>query len=501
MREKLMARRCGGDRGAVLVIVAVFMIVAVIMTAAVVDLGGLRQEKKEVTLSTDAAALAGASLADLEDPQLVAAGPTPVDCDLVEPDANAPNGDDFLTVQDAVDDYLGRNGGSSGLDCGVVRTGVRRGYVVVSADEIVEFAFGPAIGAASGSVAGVSVAAIQERPGGGGLRPVAVCADTSTLDGTASDVRDLILEATSTGGVLNGGLGRDLTFAVDKVNDQDGCGIATGNFGQLDLNGGSNPGACTNPDGFCWQMANGYSGSVSNPVSGDPGNNFVPSSGAIDGLIETGVRFYVPVYDAAVGSGSTASFNVTHYLETVFVGYCLLPGCRIKDAEGDPLRWFRWKVLRIANFATVGPPSATPPRLCAVDNDAGVITANCEGSDLAGGVTPLPPPPPPPSCSFSVAPVTDSVTLSNGNPKVTEQEAVFDVEFDDPDECVALTYRAYRTQGQTETFAALSADAPSGNTVRVRLPTGTPMPQGAYEVQVLEGGEVRTPVGTLTVRI
>lgn len=500
MREKLIARRCRGDRGAVLVIVSVFMIVAVIMTAAVVDLGGLRQEKKEVTLSTDAAALAGASLADMEDPELIASGSTPVDCTLVATDSLAPNNDDFATVQSAVDDYLDRNGGSSGLDCQVVRTGARRGYVLVSADEIVEFAFGPAIGTASGSVAGVSVAAIQEHAGGGGLRPLAVCADGSTLGGTATDVRRLIEEAEDApDGVLNSGLGRDLTFAIDKANEEEGCGVATGNFGQLDMNGGSNPNSCNNPDGFCWQMENGYDGPVTNPVRGDTGNNFVPSSDAIEGLIANGIRFYVPVYNTAAGSGGTAEFNITHYLEASFIDYCLQKNdCGIDNADGDPMRWFRWQVFRIVNFATVGAPSATPPRICAVSNESGVIAANCEGTALPGGVTP--PPPPTPACDFTIAAITGSVTLSGGNPKTTQQEAVFDFEFEDLSECEALAYRIRGFQGPTEIVRPMTADPPSGDTVRIRLPVGTELPsQGTYAVQVLEDSSPLLPEGTLTV--
>ncbi len=51
-----------------------FAVVAVLMLAAVVDLGNLRQEKKQVTLATDASALAAAASIDFRSPTATGSG-------------------------------------------------------------------------------------------------------------------------------------------------------------------------------------------------------------------------------------------------------------------------------------------------------------------------------------------------------------------------------------------------------------------------------------------
>ncbi len=173
MRAKQLKRSSvHGQRGAVLPIVAVFVLVAVVMLAAVIDLGHQRENKKEITLSTDAAALAGASVADTEVSALTSqpAG-TLVDCSSVTISPAAENSEGFTYVSEMVDHYYDdRNGGTNVPDCKVARMSYRRGYVLVSAHEIVDYNFAPAFGQDTGGVSGVSVAAIVDFFGGG-LRP------------------------------------------------------------------------------------------------------------------------------------------------------------------------------------------------------------------------------------------------------------------------------------------------------------------------------------------
>ncbi|WP_436795472.1 pilus assembly protein TadG-related protein [Actinospongicola halichondriae] len=391
-----LTRRRRADRGATLIMVSVFLIVAVIMMAAVVDLGGQRQERKEVTLSTDAAALAAASLADTEDPDLLAVSAgTLVDCDQVGISPHAANPESFGTVRAAVDDYLSRNGGSSYVDCKVVRTSFREGYVVVSADEIVEYAFAPAIGINEGDVAGASVAAIEVNSGGG-LRPVGICALTTTMAGVSGypeiTLNDLY-NTTSAGYDLDadgyvvpvGDTTRTTVtarFAIDKVKGGECTGASgggSGNFGKLDF-GGSTSTSCTEIGHFCKDYADGYYGTLTNPTKGDTGNNWGNNANEDSTLnLEQNVgQFWAPVFLGLAGNGGNADFSLLYFVQMEMVNHCFgAHACKFDGAT-----WFDFRVSRMLPFAEAGPPltddaNQKRPRLCAVENDAAAIAAGC----------------------------------------------------------------------------------------------------------------------------
>ena len=420
------AARGEGERGATLIIFAVFLVVAVVMLAAVIDLGGQRQERKELTLSTDAAALAGASVANTEDSDLLTAGNgVLVDCVQVGISSTSPNPDSFANVQAAVDDYLLRNGESSRVDCKVARTSFKEGYVLVSADEIVDYAFAPAIGLDSGSVSGVSVAAIEVN-NGGGLRPVGICGATETLAGV-SGYPEFTLGGLTTGGGSGGykldGDGyvipstgtptrTEITgrFAIEKVKGGACTGFTgggSGNFGKLDFGGGTST-SCTEIGFFCKDYADGYYGTLTNPTKGDTGNNWSNTSTQNSTVnLETNVgQFWAPVYSTATGPGGNADFTLTFFAQMEMVNHCFTGGCKF-----DGTTWFDLRVSRLVPYTPAGPPltddsNLQRPAICSVTGDAASIAAGCP--QLVGATTSTLPP----ASSTSTTTTTTSTTTT-----------------------------------------------------------------------------------------
>ena len=411
--RQLRVRR--GERGAVLVIVSVFAIVAIIMLAAVVDLGGQREQRKELTLSTDAAALAAAAVADTEDPQVTAQpNGTLVECDQVQFAPGAPNPDLFFSIQAMVDKYLEINGESDPFDCKVVRTAFKSGYVVVSATEIVDYAFGPALGIEQGGVSGASVAAIDVGPGGG-LRPIGICGAMVALNVTVPpnfvelnfndlwnstsagyDVVDSYVVRTIAPGVRSPARAR---LPIEKVNGGscgDGSGGGSGNFGKLDFGGGTSTN-CGTPGHFCKDLADGYFGSVSKQTKGDTGNNWGDQSSTIDSLSNLrsgGGLFWAPVYTNATNTGGNTQFTVAYFAQLRLLGYCVNSSaegsagtaspCTYSPtgAAADSTTYFDVEVSRMVEWVTGGPPvtddaRSRAPRLCAMTDDGGEIAAGC----------------------------------------------------------------------------------------------------------------------------
>jgi hypothetical protein len=409
-----MIVRRGNDRGAVLVIVAVFAIVAVVMLAAVVDLGGLRQEKKEVTLSTDAAALAAAAVADTEDVDLVSAVlGSGVDCASVS-QTTFGNGDPSESLQTLVDDYLSRNGQSVRLTCLVYRTGFKQGYVVVSANESVRYAFGPAVGQAEGAVRGASVAAIDVDPGGG-LRPIGICGSTVSLkvvDRTSFVEFSLsgLASLTGSGGYKTDAAGYivptsggapteiDGRFAIEFVKGGSckGAGgpAGSGNFGKLAF-GGNTSEDCDNTGYFCFDLREGYYDPVSNPTRGDTGNNWSSSKTetSLTQLLSEG-KFWAPIFSTVTKSGNNTSATLTHFVQVELIGYCVGGSatgsggtgtpCEFSETgrEPDKTTYFDFRVSRIVPYVVTGPPltddaELKPPRLCAVSDSGAEVTKGC----------------------------------------------------------------------------------------------------------------------------
>lgn len=402
--RRALRRRCADDRGAVLIIVAVFAIVSVVMLAAVVDLGGLRQEKREVTLSTDAAALAAVQSADftlVSTAMDCSAVPTNLEARLQEPT--------HLFVDDVVRKFLDANGGSMYDACEVVPDGLGSGYVTVAAKDSVQYAFGKAIGQTSGSVNGKSAAAFTLDLGGG-LRPVGVCEATMSLDTPPKDFELLLAPLATTGASAPAGNPHfDITLPVEKLNDTDApCGSASGHFGQIDFaDSGNGQGNCDPTkvdklieDSYCEYLFNGWFGDLPSDqvFSGDPGSNYSGTTGMFDNLRDEVGHFFIPVYDEVIdckvkpkpsecSTVKGAPFHITYYVEVELDSYCLdgskRSTCVIeRDVDGsgsidndERFRWFEFDVYRVISAAGLTQLPKTsdaepiPARICAVDSD------------------------------------------------------------------------------------------------------------------------------------
>ena len=516
MRAKLRLRR-RGDRGAVLIIVAVFSIVAVIMLAIVVDLGGLRQEEKEVTLSTDAAALAAASLVDWSDSDLV----LPLverDCSAiaVDPDArNATTEASFATVQDAVTNYLTRNGGSSGVLCKVVRTGTKQGYVLVSADETVDYQVANAFGQTGGSVGGVSVAAVRSDPGGG-LRPIGICSAMTTLE--HSDYPELSLEDLADGAAGGYALdgsgyvteGGDRTtfvarFPIDHVKGgscgSDGGG--SGNFAQVNF-GPQNKTSCSESGHFCKDIEDGYYDPVTDPTYGETGSNWdnTATEDSLEKLRDEVGQFWSPVYVAATKSGSNTLLDMDpggFYVQLELVDFCTSGSCRYAEPDADPSTasgYFDFRVSRLVPYIATGPDPTDdalqdPPYLCSTTADATDIATNCLGA--AGPATPPPPPPPPSACTFGSATVSPEAKKHSTKSEL-QREVEFRVSVSDATACAGLTMTITRSgfaDNPVDSCCTISGSHASG-TEGKSSPANYWTSTGTYTLVVTAGAETAT---------
>lgn len=404
MRANSLIRRRRNDRGAVLILVAVFVVVAVVMLAAVIDLGALRQEKREVTMSTDAAALAAVQSANFAS----ITGPTDCGSALTTPETVL-NDPTQVTVERVARDFLLENGGSTFLECWIVPDGLGSGYVTVTATEDVEYAFGKAVGQDSGSVGGTSSAAYTLDLGGG-LRPIGVCKTSNSLDVPSLDFSTLLAPLAASGAIAPAGVPHfSITLSVEKLDGEDAeCGIAPGHFGQIDFaDDGNAKGTCdpSKPDklidgSYCEDLYNGWFGDLpaDHVYSGNPGSEYPGTEQMFDNLRDEVGHFFVPVHDAVVkcagspkptecDSVTGVPFRVSYYVEVTLDSYCLdsdaNAACRIqRDDDGDgtiqndeKFRWFKLDVYRVVEAAGLSTLPKTddaepiPARICATDED------------------------------------------------------------------------------------------------------------------------------------
>lgn len=354
-----------GERGAVLVIVAVFAIVAVAFMAFVIDIGNQRQEAREVATSTDAAALAAVSVVDFS---AVALDDGVAACaELASTDTS------YATVQDVAAFYLAENGREDASDiggCTVVKTGPGAGYVTVSASDTVDYSFGPAIGQDSGSVSDSSTARVAGAEGGG-LRSIAAC--NKTISEAVFGSSSTSLPSTETvyssplpsGTVVAGSVKTSSACPKLKKNGQPDSSTGAGNFGKVYYPGGNPANGGTGPDcnsnTTCDYAWNGYYGNVDALTSGSPGNDFGPSRGAYEKLLADGTAFWLPVYESFQGNGNSpgTGYNLTHFVQVRLTAF---------DPGAGPS--FTFDVIGVTPFTTSGPPSTlevdavSPPSLC-----------------------------------------------------------------------------------------------------------------------------------------
>lgn len=322
------------EKGASIVIIGVSLLAVFGAAVLSVDAGNMWQSRRNIITASDASAHQEARTAALL------------------------GGDQACQDGGAWEDILAENAGSdvNPIDCEVVPVGDDgAGYVVVEADQPVDFRFAPILGIGDSNAFSLSAAqhgftdTIEE-----GLRPMAFCAQNS-------DVQEWI-DGTGTGDPYHAANVYHLTWTKDNP---DACGgdDTPGNWGWMDLDSGSNQ----NADNKTWvesgygdeNCSNGCSGEVKigecdTGQSADQQDGCDGTTGAraanndhdcgqqstlgaaLDCLIDSGEVFFVPVYESATGNGSTADFEVVQFLGVRLIDFCLTSNGKCEDGHGDP---------------------------------------------------------------------------------------------------------------------------------------------------------------------
>lgn len=284
------------DRGAIIIITALLMVALLGMAAIVIDLGLMREQRRELVTATDAGALAAAgAYAVGEDGCTIAAK--------------------FVTATDP----------GATMDPGwcVHTASDSSGVVTVKASQTADFSFAPVLGIDEGRVDALTMAAY--RPPGfvkGGLRPFALCIRAMER----FPQWNLPLAAST--GVLRVPYGKD-----DHPEACNGGKNSPGNWGLLDFDGGGNS---TN-DTRDW-VRNGYDGVVNagppgrrcdeDPevcVDGDPGAWSNSIGDELDHLITADagkpLEFTLPIFDSGEGNGNNAAFHIIGFVRAKLHGY------------------------------------------------------------------------------------------------------------------------------------------------------------------------------------
>jgi len=272
--------RRGAERehGAVVVFVAILTTVLIGVSAFALDLGNAWQAKRQLRTATDAHALAAA--------QRFAEGAAGCDTDY------ASRNDAEATVTDC------HNHSMPGLPL------TNFGYVTVSAERPVDYAFAGILGVNSTTAHSTTHAMYGLPSAATGLRPTALCIDANP-------------ELTSWLNLPLGPTGNSGTIRIMYNKDHpDACGgaSATGNWGILDFNGGAN----SQSEVREW-MANGYPEPV--PLSDSQGKTgaFGNAEGVDAVLNEV---FPIPIFDSVSGGGgANALFHLVAFAWVRLVGY------------------------------------------------------------------------------------------------------------------------------------------------------------------------------------
>lgn len=458
MRNRSVTQR--GDRGATLIVVAAFSIIAVMMMAFVVDIGGLRAEKKEVTLSTDAAALAAASVIDFSDLQATGSN---VDCGVVDSTDKTFG----PTVEHVALHYLAENGDSVLGDCRIFFGGKSDAYVTVTASDDVDYRFGQTVGASAGTAFGTSSARVAS-PAAGNLYPVGMCSAgaVDALNGETSKVFDP-------------------PIAENPNFENAACGGA-GNKRQVQFDPSLNGNSCGGPPQgmWCYDFNNGGFDGAPKIVESDPGKDWQKAAAVINDFIADGTHIWVPAIKYLSGSGTNATYEVTHFLEVSITSYSKKAGLGLL-------------VHQIAPYDPIGPPASTvAPRveshLCATGPDTTACTNN--PSQSAGG--PVSGPPSGADCTVSSStPKSQDVASTSGGTSTVDANVTVVVA--DAADCES-TLGIAAIDGTTAVFGQQVSR--TGNTYQLRFPSGTAF--GAiktFPIQLYSGGLIDETMQLTTV--
>lgn len=310
-----------GERGAVAVIVGILVTVLFGFAALAVDVGNLWASRRQLVTATDAAVLAA-----------------------TQSYAEGENGCTTVAGRYVDDNYAE----ATVTGCTVSGANSGHGVVTVAAKVPVDYQFAGVIGVADPEVPASSTASWHAPSGVTLPRPFGLCEDHPAVKAWMASPRT--------------------DSAPVKVmygkSSNDDCGSASGNWGVLDFDGGSNG----TGDVREWTLE-GYDGivRVGDTVDGNPGA-FSNSLGAdLDDLIAQGGLMTFPLFDSVTGNGSIAEFRITGFVSARLVSY---------EANGSADdRYFEVQFLRMVvsgECCVTGPNTGTYVlQLCDADRRFG----------------------------------------------------------------------------------------------------------------------------------
>lgn len=290
------------ETGAAALIVAVLGIVVFGMLAFVTDLGLAYVHKQRVQNGADSAALAVAQeIARTAEPDQNCA-------EIAATMAGLPMREGFAEPYFAqnVSQDASLADGATGFAIGCdTETGLVT--VEVAGKQSSPMFFGGVFGGGEDGIAVAQSAISVVGPAGAvtGVRPFAICQALANQ-----------LLANPSG---------SLTIPFD--NSDTGCGSASGNWGVLDLDGGSNG----TSDLAAW-VATGYDQPISTDppvlIPGDPG---APPPGALTAAMDSILddEIVLPVFDTVSGTGSGSQFHITGFIGVKLCGW------KFKNKSGD----------------------------------------------------------------------------------------------------------------------------------------------------------------------
>lgn len=305
--RRLSAPRDRGDDGAIAILVVILTVVLIGSLAFVTDFGMAYANQRRLQNGADAAALAigqkvaGTASPSADCPAMVAAFQTPAMRSLTQDFVDKNAGTGLASLQS----------GSAGfaLECKKLPGASVDSLVVHVADEQKSPGFfGGIFGRSDLPISKEARVAVGPAGTVVGLRPFALCKQDADK-----------LEASPM---------QSFTFSFDNADA--GCGYAPGNWGTIDLNGGSNSTA----EMKTW-IETGYDGSLSvvSPLqlNGDTG---ALSPGAFEdsmNVMITNDAVVLPVYDSLTLQGSGATYNIIKFVSVKVCGW------KFNSQSGDDL--------------------------------------------------------------------------------------------------------------------------------------------------------------------
>ena len=490
------------DRGAVLIIVAVFAIVAIIFLAFVVDIGNQRQDRRQLTTATDAAALdvaqswANNSLEPLSDFTLISA--------------------DLYDCSTDAQDYLDRNRvvDAGDYSCEAEFKNDQLGSVTVFAKGTTDYQVGSAVGIKNGRIGSATAVRVSSTVGGG-LRPFALCASQpavldwyNTKDGPNGSGYT----------AYEGAHAERITVAADKFLPEE-CGKNNGNWGFVQYESqGSGVGSGGDDGKLASTIENGTGDALSSYDGGDRADrcnddysdqqanygevtcifdangsgawNNNNTADAFDTLIASGETFNLPIYDNVVDlGGSKTGFPIVAFAEVRLVSY-VQGGAKDNSVTLDFVQISAGTCCNVTD-------GNRALEICDVGTTGGAVLAtfptNCQ--TFSGSTSSPPVVPPSAACEVtSINPATQSVNVDgSGN---SQADATVDVTVADAADCGTVTLDA--VAGGTTVPA--SSSSLTGDTYTFTFSSGTTFaPSGTtFTAEVYEGGTLRDDSASIT---